>query len=83
MPVYRVLPERLRVLSLQAERPLTPSIPLLIRGFGVRFPGGAPVDLPFLRLITLTGQPGLQFGLQLSFTSHPTAPGRSVLPHRP
>src|SRR6516225_6243705 len=42
MPVYRVLPERLRVLSLQAERPLTPSIPLLIRGFGVRVPGGAP-----------------------------------------
>ena len=34
MPVYWVLPGRLRVLSLQAERPLTPSIPLLIRGFG-------------------------------------------------
>ena len=43
MPVYCVLPERLLVLSVQAERPLWPSGPLLIRGFGVRVPGGAPV----------------------------------------
>jgi hypothetical protein len=43
MPVYRVLPERLGVLSVQAECPLRPSGPLLIRGFGVRVPGGAPV----------------------------------------
>ena len=43
-PVRRgVLPERLRVPSVQAERPLRPSRPLLIRGFGVRVPGGAPV----------------------------------------
>jgi hypothetical protein len=41
--VYWVLPERLRVLSAQAERSLRPSRPLLIRGFGVRVPGGAPV----------------------------------------
>ena len=31
------------MLSVQAERPLRPSGPLLIRGFGVRAPGGAPV----------------------------------------
>ena len=43
MPVDWVLPERLRVLSVQAERPLRRSGPLLIRGFGVRVPGGAPV----------------------------------------
>jgi hypothetical protein len=43
MPVYWVLPERLRMLSVQAECLLRPSGPLLIRGFGVRVPGGAPV----------------------------------------
>ena len=42
MSVYCMLPERLRVLSVQAERSLRPSGPLLIRGFGVRVPGGAP-----------------------------------------
>jgi hypothetical protein len=43
MPVQWVRPERLRVLSVQAERPRRPSGPLLIRGFGVRVPGGAPL----------------------------------------
>ena len=55
MSVYCMLPERLRVLSVQAERSLRPSGPLLIRGFGVRVPGGAPVLTCHYRIWLSTG----------------------------
>jgi hypothetical protein len=41
--VQYVLSGHWRVVSAQVERPERPSSPLLIRGFGVRVPGGAPV----------------------------------------
>src|SRR5262249_46597785 len=43
--VHSVLSGRTRDQSVQAVRPGLPSGPLLIRGFGVRVPGGAPGGL--------------------------------------
>src|SRR5204863_7791581 len=43
IPVRCVLSVRQRVASVQLECLERPSSPLLIRGFGVRVPGGAPV----------------------------------------
>jgi len=72
MPVYWVLPERLRVLSVQAERPLRPSGPLLICGFGVRVPGGAPARTRFIRFPSWNDWPllGYRNGMAHGGTGH-------------
>jgi hypothetical protein len=60
--VQCVLSGHWRVLSAQVERPERPSSPLLIRGFGVRVPGGAPV---LTWAISHIHEVDLWFGLQL------------------
>jgi hypothetical protein len=81
MPVYWVLPECLRLLSVQAGRLLPSSGPLLIRGSGVRVPGGAPAKIQLAHVSSWNEWPhlGRRKGMARLLAGLPAA-GRGIMP---